>query len=31
MKINEENLEKIYDITLESAFAKSKEVFIFEL
>ena len=31
MKKNKETLKKIYDITLESAFAKSKEVFIFEL
>jgi hypothetical protein len=31
MKKNKESLKKIYDITLESAFAKSKEVFIFEL
>jgi len=31
MKLEKNILNKIYDITLESAFAKSKEVFIFEL
>jgi hypothetical protein len=31
MKSEKNILNKIYDITLESAFAKSKEVFIFEL
>lgn len=31
MTISKDIIKKIYDITLESAFAKSKEVFIFEL
>jgi hypothetical protein len=31
MKKNKDNIKKIYDITLESAFAQSKEVFILEL